>query len=632
MSVIPAAGRNSPLGGERGGGGGGGGGRGARAAPDGARKPVDVRAVWPMVMQLVAPRRKLLAIGLVLMAINRVTGLVLPGSTKWLIDDVVGKRHVSLLLPLVGIVLAATIAQGITSYSLTQLLSKEAQRLIAEMRRQVQAHISRLPVMFYDQNKTGALVSRIMSDVEGVRNLIGTGLVEFVGGLLTAVLSLIVLLRINATMTLLTASVLIGFMLVLSRAFSVMRPIFRERGKLQAEVTGRLTESLGAVRVVKGYHAEKREQGVFAAGVGRLLENVLRTLTAQSVMSLSSSVLLGVVGAVIMFFGARHILDGTLTLGEYFTYTMFLGFLIAPMVQIVAIGTQLTEALAGLERTREVLAESPEDEDPRRVQAIGTLRGDLVFDHVDFAYEAEKPVLHDVSFTAPAGTVTALVGSSGSGKSTIIGLIAAFHSPGAGRITVDGVDLSTVRLDAFRPQLGVVLQDTFLFAGTIRENVAFSRPDASDERSPRSLPRGPRRRVRRSLSRGTRHHRGRARRETVRRPASARGDRARDPGRPPHPDPRRGHVEPGLGVRVVHPGRAPAPDAGPYHVRDRPPPEHDPPRRPDPGGRRRPHRGARHARIALRREWPLPRSVRSPARAPAEPVPGPRRRRHDPRG
>ncbi|HEY6193995.1 MAG TPA: ABC transporter ATP-binding protein [Candidatus Eisenbacteria bacterium] len=433
-----------------------------------------------MIRTLIAPRRAMLALGFVLMAVNRVTGLVLPASTKWLIDDVIGKRKIELLLPLVAIVVSATLVQGATSFTLTQLLSKEAQRLIAEMRRNVQAHISRLPVSFYDANRTGALVSRIMSDVEGVRNLIGTGLVEFVGGIITALISLVVLLRINATMTLITATVLIGFAVVLNRAFTTMRPIFRERGKINADVTGRLTESLGAVRTVKGYHAEEREQQVFAAGVKRLLDNVLATLTAQSVMQLSSSLLLGIVGAIIMYVGASHILAGTLTLGGYFTYTMFLGFLIAPIFQIVAIGTQLTEALAGLERTREVLDNRAEDDDPRRTEALGPVRGDIGFDGVDFAYEADKPVLKDVSFVSPAGTVTALVGSSGSGKSTIIGLISAFHTPGSGTVTVDGTDLSTVRLDAFRTQLGVVLQDSFLFAGTIRENVAFSRPLATD--------------------------------------------------------------------------------------------------------------------------------------------------------
>ena len=440
-----------------------------------------LRALLPDIKALVAPRKGILAFGLVLMAINRVSGLVLPASTKFLIDDVIGKKRTDMLLPLLGAVIGATIIQGVTSFSLTQLLSKAAQRLIAELRRKVQAHIGRLPVTFYDANKTGALVSRIMTDVEGVRNLIGTGLVEFAGGLLTAAIALVVLFKISTTMTLLAFTFLVGFGLVLNRAFGTIRPIFRERGKINAEVTGRLMESLGGVRVVKGYHAEAREENVFAAGVKRLLDNVLRTLTSTSIMSLSSTVMLGVVGAVVMFVGARQILGGTLTLGGFFTYTIFMGFLVAPIFQIVAIGTQLTEALAGLERTREVLSERPEDADPRRTVTLPQIAGDVLFEDVKFAYEEGKEVLHGISFRSPPGSVTALVGPSGSGKSTIIGLVAAFHVPTAGTVRVDGVDLSTVRLDSYRTALGVVLQETFLFDGTIRENVAFSRPDATEE-------------------------------------------------------------------------------------------------------------------------------------------------------
>jgi subfamily B ATP-binding cassette protein MsbA len=457
---------------------------GGRPRNEGAKPPKAqrLRALLPDIKALVAPRKGILALGMVLMAVNRVSGLVLPASTKWLIDDVIGKRHTEMLLPLLGGVVAATIIQGITSFSLTQLLSKAAQRLIAELRRKVQAHIGRLPVAYFDANKTGALVSRIMSDVEGVRNLIGTGLVEFAGGLLTAAIALVVLFKISATMTLMAFAFLVGFGFVLNKAFGTIRPIFRERAKLHAEVSGRLLESLGGVRVVKGYHAEEREEKTFAAGVQRLLDNILKTLTSTSVMSLSSTVLLGIVGAVVMFVGTRQILAGTLTLGGFFTYTVFLAFLVAPIFQIVAIGTQLTEALAGLERTREILSESPEDADPRRTVPLVSTAGDLEFEDVHFAYEEGKEVLHGVSFRAAPGTVTALVGPSGSGKSTIIGLVAAFHAPTGGRVVVDGVDLSTVRLDSYRPALGVVLQETFLFDGSIRENVAFSRPDAPEER------------------------------------------------------------------------------------------------------------------------------------------------------
>ena len=435
----------------------------------------------PDVWELVKPRRALLALGLLLMAINRVAGLVLPWSTKSLIDDVISKHQSQKLMPLIAGVAMATVVQGITSFSLTQLLSKAAQRLITELRRKVQEHIGRLPVSFYDANRTGTLVSRIMTDVEGVRNLVGTGLVEFMGGLLTAMLALIFLFRISPLMTGLAFTFLLVFAVAANMAFGTIRPIFRERGKLNAEVTGRLTESLGGVRVVKGYHAESREAGVFAAGVQKLLDNVLKTLTATSIMGLSSTVLLGVVGTVIMYVGAKQIIAGTLTVGGYFSYTLFLGFLVAPMIQIVAIGTQLTEALAGLERTREILHEQPEDELPGRTVNLADIRGEVRFEQVDFAYEAPRTVLNEVSFLAEPGTVTALVGSSGSGKSTIIGLLAAFYVPTKGQVLVDGVDLSTVRLNSYRTRLGVVLQDSFLFDGTIGENVAFSRPEASDE-------------------------------------------------------------------------------------------------------------------------------------------------------
>jgi ABC-type multidrug transport system fused ATPase/permease subunit len=444
-------------------------------------KPDHWWALLPDVWFLLRPRRGLLAIGFVIMAVNRVAGLVLPASSKFLIDDVIGKRHLQLLLPLVGAIVAATAVQGVSSYALTQLLSKAAQRLIAELRCQVQAHIGRLPVAYYDSNKTGVLVSRIMSDVEGVRNLVGTGLVEFVGGMLTATFASIILLRISVFMTALACAILLGFGLFLRYSFKVIRPIFRARPKINAEVTGRLTESLGGVRVVKGYHAEGREAAVFAAGVRRLLENVLKTLTATSLMSLSATTLLGMVSALIMFLGARQIVAGHMTLGTFVTYTIFLGLLVAPVFQIVMIGTQITEALAGLERTREVLRERPEDDDPARSLRIDHISGEVVFENVSFAYEAGKTVLSDLSFRSAPGTVTALVGPSGSGKSTMIGLVAAFYTPSSGRVLVDGIDLAKVRLDSYRSQLGVVLQETFLFDGTIRENVAFSCPDADEE-------------------------------------------------------------------------------------------------------------------------------------------------------
>jgi subfamily B ATP-binding cassette protein MsbA len=461
-------------GGRRGGGGG--------DLPKSTKSPAQqFKDVWPELREMIRPRRRVLALGFVLMIINRLSGLVLPVSTKFLIDNVIGQRQAELLGYLVLGILAATLVQGTTSFALTQLLSKAGQSLIAELRQKVQRHIGLLPVSYYDANKSGTLVARIMTDVEGVRNLIGTGLVDFAGGLMTAAISLIVLLSISPVMTAVTAVSVALFAVFLGKAFTKIRPVFRERGRINAEVTGRLTESLGGVRVVKGYHAEQREAEVFSQGVLRLLENVFKSLTMMSLMSLSSTVLMGLVSAAIMFVGARQIFAGTLSLGDFVMFTTFLAFLVAPIFQVVGIGTQLTEAFAGLDRTREVFRERREDADPRRTVTIGPIQGTVEFRDVDFSYEEGKPVLKRVSFRADPGTVTALVGPSGSGKSTIISLVAAFHTPNRGVVTVDGVDLSTVRLDSYRTQLGVVLQDTFLFDGTIKENVAFARPHASEE-------------------------------------------------------------------------------------------------------------------------------------------------------
>ena len=415
------------------------------------------------------------------MIVNRVCGLALPVSTKYLINNVMHNGQMNLLMPIVLAVVGATVIQGVTSFSLTQLLSKAGQRLIFEMRVRIQEHIGRLPVAFYDSNKTGTLVSRIMSDVEGVRNLIGTGLVELVGGLLTAVISTVLLFRISATMTALVLIIVLAFVSVLQRAFKTVRPIFRERGKITAEVTGRLTETLGGVRVIKGYHAEDREASVFTAGAQRLLDNVLKSITTISLMTLASTVLMGLVGALIMFLGARLVGAHKMDVGDFVEYTALLAFMVAPVVQIVNIGTQVSEALAGLERTRQILRERPEDEDPKRTVKLPVLKGDVAFENVSFQYEEGKPVLHGISFEAKPGTSTALVGSSGSGKSTIIGLINAFHTPTDGKVMVDGFDLSAVSLASYRGQLGLVLQESFLFDGTIRENVAFSRPLATEE-------------------------------------------------------------------------------------------------------------------------------------------------------
>jgi len=452
-----------------------------------AKKKPDLRKVWPEIWKLVRPRRVLLLCGLVLMAINRVAGLVLPLSTKYFFDNVLHANGSKLPL-FVTAVFTATAIQAVTSYSLTQLLSKAAQRLIADMRKQVQQHIGRLSVSFYDANRSGMLVSRIMSDVEGVRNLIGTGLVEFVGGLLTAVMAFGFLLHASVNMTLIVFAVILTFIFILQKAFKTIRPIFRERAKINAEVTGRLTESLGGIRVIKGYHAEQREASVFAGGVQRLLENVMKSLTATSLLSFAATTVMGVVGGVVMLLGGHAVLQYQathgahgLTPGGYLQYTMLLAFMVAPVFQMVNIGTQLTEALAGLDRTVEILAEKDEFADPNRTVTLGEIRGDVRFDDVRFSYEPNKPVLHGVSFQSRPGTVTALVGSSGSGKSTIISLVCGFHAPDSGLVTVDGIDLSKVRLDSYRGQLGVVLQDSFLFDGTIRENIMFSHPDASED-------------------------------------------------------------------------------------------------------------------------------------------------------
>lgn len=437
--------------------------------------------VWPDIWKLIRPRRVLLGCSFLLMIINRACGLVLPASTKYLIDGVMKAHRVELLPKIVGTVLVATLVQGVTSYVLTQLLSKEGQRLIAELRIKVQSHIGRLSVAFYDENRTGTLVARIMTDVEGVRNLIGTGVLDFFGGILTALFALIYLSYLSIRMTALTFVILIVFALILQKAFKVIRPIFRERSKINAEVTGRLTESLGGVRVVKGYHAEESESKVFAAGATRLLNNVISSLTAQSLMSLASTAVLGIVGALIMYMGAHQVVDGTLTTGGYVTYVMFLAFMIAPIAQLVSIGTQLTEAVAGLDRTNDILNEREEDADPKRKLIMPPIVGDVRFEDVSFEYDPGKPVLHHIGFESKPGSVTALVGSSGSGKSTIISLICGFHTATTGRVLVDGVDLSEARLSSYRSQLGVVLQETFLFDGTIRENVLFSRPGSTEE-------------------------------------------------------------------------------------------------------------------------------------------------------
>ncbi|WP_339625306.1 ABC transporter ATP-binding protein [uncultured Maribacter sp.] len=430
---------------------------------------------------IIWPRRKLVFIGLLLIVISKAASFVAPLSLKYLMDDIIPNKNVDLLKILVLSVGLAILVQAVTSFLLTKILSVQAQYLISELRAQVQKKVLSLPIRFFDNTKSGALVSRIMSDVEGVRNLIGTGLVQLVGGTITAVVSLILLLRISWTMTIFTLIPLAIFALIALKAFKVIRPIFRNRGKINAEVTGRLTETLGGVRVIKGFNAEEQENKIFEEGVDRLFQNVKKSLTATAFMTSSSTFLLGLATTGIMGIGGYKIMMGELTIGDFLTFTFLLGLMVAPIVQMSNIGSQLTEALAGLDRTEELMNMTPESDEENRTKFLKNLEGIIVFNDVSFAYEEDKEVLHNISFEAKSGEVIALVGSSGSGKSTIAGLAATFLNPQSGVITVDGEDISKVNLGSFRKHLGVVLQDEFLFEGTIRQNILFPRPDATEE-------------------------------------------------------------------------------------------------------------------------------------------------------
>lgn len=430
------------------------------------------------VHELILPRWKLILLGMVLIFISRLCGLVLPYSTKILIDEVITVRRIP-LAGLLSVVAAAVFLQAVCSYLLTLLLSIEAHRLIASLRTRIQSHVLHLPVSYFDNTKTGVLVSRIMSDVEGVRNLVGTGLVQLVGGILQAVLAFFLLVRLNAYLTLAAIVPLFSFGFIAMKTFSYIRPVFRERGAINADVTGRLTEALGGIRVIKGFHAEEREQRVFEAGVQRILDNVSRSLRAVSLVTSASVGLMGLTSVLIMWFGGRSIMSGGMTVGGFFAFTLILGFLIAPIFQMANIGTQISEAFAGLDRMEEVLSLEPETVDPKRRIELDEIRGDVVFEDVSFAYEGDKTVLSEISFRAPPGSVTALVGSSGSGKTTLAGLAASFLTPRSGQVLIDGTDLAEVKLESYRARLGVVLQDDFLFEGTIRENILFARPDAS---------------------------------------------------------------------------------------------------------------------------------------------------------
>ena len=431
--------------------------------------------------EFIWPRRKIVSLGLFLILVRSLSGLVLPYASKTLIDEVIPSKDTDALTYLLVVVCVSLLFQSLSSFSLTRLLSVEAQHLISILRAKVQQKLLKLPISFFDNNKSGALVSRVMTDVEGVRNLVGTGLVQLIGGSITAIISLVILIKINGQMTLFVLFPVLVFAGIALKAFKYIRPIFRARGKINAEVTGRLTETLNGIRVIKGFNAENQEKVVFEKGVDELYQNVKKSLTATAFMTSSSTFLLGLASAGIMGMGGYFIMNNTMTYGEFVSFTLFLGFMIAPIVQMSNIGSQLTEAFAGLDRTQELMG-LPEENDPEiRTINLDQIEGNVSFKNISFSYDDKTEVLHNISFEAPKGSITALVGSSGSGKSTIAGLATAFLNPNSGQVLIDGVDLSRVNLKSFRSQLGVVLQDDFLYEGTIRENILFPRPDATEE-------------------------------------------------------------------------------------------------------------------------------------------------------
>ncbi|MEX2178865.1 MAG: ABC transporter ATP-binding protein [Gemmatimonadaceae bacterium] len=443
------------------------------------KKKIDAGRAWKEARDLMARHKRSLAIGFSLMLVNRTASLVLPASSKYLIDDVIGQQRADLLLPLALAALAATVIQAVTGFALSQVVSIAAQRAITEMRKSVQMHVLRLPVSYFDSTRTGVLISRIMSDAEGVRNLVGTGIVQLVGGFLTATVALGVLIWLNWKLTAITLFILVAFGGMMAIAFKRLRPIFRERGAINAEVTGRLAETVGGIRVVKVYTAERREQLTFARGAHRLFRNVAKTITGTSAVGSGVMVITGIIGVLMILMGGRDVLEGRMTLGDMMMYVFFVGMVAAPLVGIASIGTQITEAFAGLDRIREIRDMTTEDQADASKAAVPEVEGDIEFQGVWFEYNPGVPVLRDLSFHAPAGTTTALVGSSGGGKSTLVSLVMAFSRPRDGRILVDGKDLDTMRLHEFRSHVGVVMQDNFLFDGTIRENIAYSKPGAT---------------------------------------------------------------------------------------------------------------------------------------------------------
>ena len=445
------------------------------------KKKLDTRRAWQETRALMVQHKRSLFIGFSLMLVNRVVGLVLPASSKYLIDDVIGRQRSDLLLPLALAALGATVIQAVTGFALSQVVSIAAQKAITNMRKAVQIHVLRLPVAYFDSTKTGILISRIMSDAEGVRNLVGTGIIQLVGGFITAAIAMGVLLWLNWQLTLITLLVLVAFGSMMAIAFKRLRPIFRERSVINAEVTGRLAETIGGIRIVKVYTAERRERLTFAKGAHRLFRNVAKTITGTSAVHAGVVVITGVIGVLMILIGGRDVLAGEMTLGGMIMYIFFIGMVAAPLVAIASIGTQITEAFAGLDRIREIRDMTTEDQADASKAPVEDVDGDVEFRKVWFEYKEDVPVLKDVSFRARAGTTTALVGSSGGGKSTLVSLVMAFNHPKSGQIFIDGRDLHTLRLHEYRDHVGVVLQDNFLFDGTIRENIAYSKPGATLE-------------------------------------------------------------------------------------------------------------------------------------------------------
>lgn len=455
--------------------------RGSRGRPQDEKRKVSLAVVRREARDLIWEHRGKLALGMVLMLISRLAGLVLPYSTKTFIDDILGAGRADLLMPLALAVAGATLVQAVTSFSLSQVISITAQRAIMNMRRRVQQQVTRLPVSYFDGTKSGELISRIMTDAEGIRNLVGTGIIQLAGSIVTALLALTVLLYSNWRLTLAIILILAVFGSLMSLAFKRLRPIFRERGKINAEVTGRLNETLGGIRVVKAYGTEPREQQVFADGVLKLFNNVAKSITGVSAVSASSTVIVGVTGLLVILAGGQAVLRQDMTPGSLIQYVVFVGLLAAPVFTIANISTQLSEAFAGLDRIREILGMTTEDAEDATRQPVSDVVGHIVFEDVTFSYKEGIPVLKHIHLEAPAGSTTALVGSSGSGKSTLVSLVMAFNRPDSGRVLVDGRDLNDLRLADYRSRLGVVLQDNFLFDGTIAENIAFARPNATRE-------------------------------------------------------------------------------------------------------------------------------------------------------